>query len=411
MKLFSTVVFSIYLGLSPVYWWPGVSAGLLETIKFGLVGAGIVSVWADAILERKLEIAKGLLGPGGFFALLVAGGWGFAQADLGVSLIRLKDIFLGFVMLWTFFIYQRLDVNLERIFSTASLFVSAHCFLVISSKMFGFPRWSGPSEFVAPELWTSGFGGASTGWSNGTALFVPILAGGLVRNANSSGSLKLMLCLTIIFIMGSQLVVGGRGGLLASWVGLGLIFFSRGNKKWLLVFGSVALVVILCMPDFLEKQLQTERLKSENPDIEEIDSFSAGRVLTNLRALQIAAERPFTGYGFGTITFEGHDIHNLWLKMMVEGGFLFPLMFLAIVIQLLRGTFLNKSPPGNSNQEDANHYRAVTEIKSWGVVIICGLVISMFEPNVILGVFQNSAVWWAAAGAGISAQRLIQKKA
>ena len=31
--------------------------------------------------------------------------------------------------------------------------------------------------------------------------------------------------------------------------------------------------------------------------------------------------------------------------------------------------------------------------------LLSGLIISIFEPNALIGSFQNSALWWAAAGA------------
>ena len=137
-------------------------------------------------------------------------------------------------------------LNAHRAFVWGSLVIAAFSVVVVSSAVFGFPNWSGPVEFHAEHLWISGFGATRTGWSNGVALFTPILASALFMDGRYRRSVvvKLVLLMAIAAILGSQFVTAGRAGILATVLGVGYVLLMKGGRGYLLLAGVAALVLV-----------------------------------------------------------------------------------------------------------------------------------------------------------------------
>ena len=124
-------------------------------------------------------------------------------------------------------------------------------------------------------------------------------------------------------------------------------------------------------------------------------------------ALDALKERPWTGYGIGQVIYETSyaqltEIHNLWLKWAVSCGVVAPLLFLAMVTRILLSVA--------QNLRRAAHMGDAVNTAAPGLIVILGAILSLAEPNVLLGSFQISAVWWAAAGTvmTMSLKRRIQ---
>jgi len=380
------VVMSLYLGLAPVYWYPGISPSKLAMFKLSLILTATSLIWFDRFRQNDLKFPKGMLGPIGFVLLVLSASGGLLQAELSISLLRMKDILLSFIMLWTFYIYASKYKDFQKVFVAASLIISFHCMLVVSSRYLGFPIWSGPKEYVASELWMSGFGSLRTGWSSGTSLFVGILASGFILAKH--WYLKLILAASFSTIIMSQVVVGGRAGILASLICLIGVFIYNKKILYIVIFSIVGVIFVFQNMDYIIVHLRFDRLES-GVDAGALDNFSAGRLESNLVALRLAFEKPIFGHGFGSVTFSGTEIHNLWLRIFVEAGMFMPLIFASIVLNILLRC---KENINTSSAENKKLY------VGFFIILTSGLVITMLEPRFIMGTFQISALWWAIAG-------------
>jgi hypothetical protein len=78
----------------------------------------------------------------------------------------------------------------------------------------------------------------------------------------------------------------------------------------------------------------------------------------------------------------------------VESGVLLPIVFFAIICVVLQKALrLARNLRGDALGRDDRLF-----MLSLILIVLSGVVLSFFEPNVLIGAFQNSAIWWAAAG-------------
>ncbi|MGD0229333.1 MAG: O-antigen ligase family protein [Syntrophorhabdales bacterium] len=389
--------------------------------KIGLFFALVISVMSEAIARHKFSFPKGLLGLAGPGILLFACLGGIVQSDVSLSFQRIKDVLLCFIMLWTAFMYSRMGGDVSKVFFAAALIIAAHCFLVVSSKVIGFPDWRGPQEFSAFPLWVSGFTGLRTGWSNGTALFVPILGAIAFEPNKRSLPTRAVSLLALVSIVGSQVVVGGKAGMLASLLGLLLLLSFRGMRRYLPLYVAACAVVGICLAGYMYDQMRIDQAAQYRQSIGKIDRFSAGRVLNDIKGIQMGLERPIAGYGFdggsagplavvGTTGNQRGAIHNLWIRLFVESGIFPPVIFTLIAIIIYRHSkkvsirYVYHSDPAQTGNG------AVTVGYYGRIIILTGLVIANLEPAFLFGAFQASSAWWAVAGACASMSTFTAKR-
>jgi O-antigen ligase len=287
--------------------------------------------------------------------------------------------------------------------------------LAVTSTLLGFPNWRAPVEFHQVTLATSGFGSLRTGWSDGIALFVPLLALVILDSKKWKFIVGLTVSVLLLAIIGSQLIVGGRAGLLTSMLIMVVLAYYKLSRVWfvammltiLLVGVSVAGVYI----NQLEEHLRIDRLFENKSTFEALDHFSADRLSGYLYAVNAFLERPITGYGFGNVIYDGREIHNVWLRLLVEAGILLPTVFLYIIANSIKSVKMLMQK-NRSSSTSADTVISANSGQSLSLVLIGGVVISFLEPNVLVGSFQNTAIWWAVAGLGmaISDRKKIETK-
>lgn len=394
---------ALYLGTSPVYWLPGLPLEIVSALKLSVLALALSILWIKTLTARRLLIPRGLFGIMGFvilFSTMVPGLWFAATPSIAVS--RTLDMVYGFIMLWTFYFLTKAGGNPIAIFVVAARIIVMFATLVLTSYLFSVPDWSAPSGLYGRHISVAGFGSGRTGWSNGLALLFPFVLMstlGIVKRRSAVVILRVVLGGAII---GSQFAVGGRAGLLASLITICLfvIAAAKGRDR---VGAAMALCVAgVVIADSAVDHLRINRLDFDEMSFEQIDHFSAGRLEGFRQAIQLVKVKPVIGHGFGGYELDygsyakgGTAIHNLWLRMFVESGIMLPFAFLMIVTTLLwngwryrhRNLVLPQMP-----QRKRWHNVALL------AVLINGVVISMLEPNILLGTFQNSAIWWAVAG-------------
>lgn len=406
MTSLSNLTLALYLGIAPVYWWPSVSIGGLNLLKFSMISLAVLFVWIRGIALKRIQFPAGIIGPFGLLLLGVACVPGMVQTPLDVSILTLKDVLLAFVMLWTMYIHQRCGADTSRLLLASAVIVAGHCLIVISSKVLGVPTWLGPPEYEASELWVSGFSSARTGWANGTALYVGVFAM-LFQQERSSMLMKIMAVGGIAAIVASQVVVSGRGGLLAALMCLVLTLVRRHSRRWLVVIVIVGGVAVAGAGVYIQSQLRLDIAPDQSVnegELGRLDTISSGRIGSTIAALEMIAEHPITGLGLGKGLLGKTEIHDLWLRLAVEGGILLPTMLAAIIFQIIRRVAANRrflEVRQREVREAARALRARPDYQACLAILLAGLVVTMIEPRFLIGAFQLSALWWAVAGIGI----------
>ena len=390
---------SLYLGIAPVYWLPGVNPELLRAIKVGLFVLAVGSVFLHGLAVRGV-VPRGLLGPMGFLVLLLFSTPGLIQAVDVSSMVELvMDIGFGAVFLWCFFnTGWRDDVDPSRVLARSLLILSVFAALTVANALTGLPDWESPYGHGLTE---AGFGNKRTGWSNALGLYLPAI---LLLLGEGGGPLyrsliRQICCLAILVcIAASQFLAGGRAGILLSLLTiLGAVWLRPSFA--ILTISTLLLAAVAVLPEDWYIQLRLDRLAGGIQSLHDLDHFSAQRIGGYVMALELLKERLLAGYGIGKVLYETNnaqitEIHNLWLKWMVYCGILAPLLFLAMVVRMLRIAL--------RNLRHATRRGDVSNAAVPSLVLFMGILLSLAEPNVLVGTFQTSAVWWAAAGTVMS---------
>ena len=406
---------SLYLGLAPVYVLPGIEYEHLRLAKGLLLAAALALTLLPPLLAGRLRLPGGLLGPLGFLGLLLLSVPGMAQArELSLVWMFLLDIGLGAAFLWCFFWLGRQGEDVYLILLRGLVIVAAFAAAAVVVVLFRIPDWGSPcGEFWRP-LYNSGFATARTVWSISLALFLPLAV--LLRQRTQERGALLALALSVAAgagILVSQFISGGRGGILSSLIVLAGLLLA-GASRWLAVglAGVLALIGVALIDDTCRSHLQRDPAV-QSPEfsgpriVEQLDTFSTDRVTGYITGLEKTAVRPLLGHGLGQVRIKGRwkpfiEIHNLWLKWAVYCGVLAPLLFAAMAAWVLWMAW--RLLAGEGAAESRAAMAALT------LIVVAGLAASMIEPDALIGAFQFTAIWWAAAGilAGLYSRRRRQ---
>lgn len=431
MYRFVSMLWGIYLGISPIYWLPAIAPDKLRVVKFLLIGSAVVFTWLGAMKRGEFRIPKGIFGPAGFAAIMVASVFGFYQAADGDLLKPFLDFSMAFLMFWSFSSFYTQDTKrgVEALVLGAVL-LAGFCVVTVSSFLVNIPSWHPPPMYDCRNLSECGFGAKRTGWSNGVALFLPLL---FLIVVQQRVRVRDYICAGVmgVAIVFSQFIVAGRGGLLASLVGAAVIVFRIFPRKvsipFIVLMPTCALILTTMFgasglmdnaenPNTsreeadLASHLRFDRLEN-GIDYDTLNHFSAGRIESMRLALGVAREHPLIGVGFGKAVWGGEEVHNLWLRLQVEAGILLPsvfLMFVLRVVLLLRREWRMAKDALHHGRQPGDMVRHQKTATILLVVLAQGIVISMFEPNALIGSFQATAVWWAALGVAVGATRTTQ---
>lgn len=394
---FCLLLFAVYFGFSNIYWLPSISIAALDVAKFLLIATAVLISVGLSLANDSFSIPKGLLGPIGFIAVLLVSVPGLIKSDMTNAIDTIVDLVLSFTFLWCFFILARNGRNIKFALKLGISILALFCMLTITSELYGVPNWQSPFEGLHRDLASNGFGASSTGWSNGIALFFPatILLISIEKVKGWRRVVSFNWFLIVAFsIFGSQIVCGGRAGIVASLCTIILLIALSPSRSKIIFLVLIAALLSFVLQDFLFEQLRLYKLVGQSVTSSNLDSFSTGRVGGYKVALQLIAEQPLWGHGFGQVSLFNYgvgyrEVHNLWLKLAVEGGLLLPIVLAVVVGSLFHRIVRMK----RATNRDERQY-----ILALGIIVAGGIVISFFEPNTLLGSFQNSAIWWAAAG-------------
>ena len=425
-----TWLLSLYLGLAPVYRLPGIGDEYLRLFKAALAVAGVAVVLVPPLLSGRFRLPAWVLGPPGFLALILLSAPGLVQArQLAFAVMFVMDIGYAAGFMWCFFYLARQGENVPVILARALVIIAALAAVALVIMLAKIPDWTEPCGQLWRPAYSSGFGSSATHWSTSLALFLPVvvLLMGMVVNWRRGHYMTMIGIMSAGILLVSQLVAGGRTGLLASAVSLIALVFLRASR-WFALSSLAAGIVVVGVASFdrkcsihlgldrllsptgetlvraqpkTPKHLGLDRLLSPTPADEvsfstKIDSISTSRVGGYKAGLRRIAERPFLGHGLEQVLVVGRwgpqiEIHNLWIKWAAYSGIFAPLWFAIMV-----GLILRIAVRLIANRAAALENRIVAAML--GLIVVSGLVASMLEPNALIEDFSYTAIWWAATG-------------
>lgn len=395
----------IYLGVAPVYWFPGLTQANIIICKYLIILAGIVLTWSSSIKMQKTVIPKGMAGPIGFVILILSCWSGFFQSELDTIYNKIIDFLMGYLLIWTIYVFIKCKGSIQRVMLISVCITSCLVFLTITSYLFGIPDWRSPLVYDSKQLWIAGFGAERTGWSNALS-FYPAAVFFSFGNFSKNSHFRYWLCLFLfILILGSQLISGGRAGFFASLIVVICLLYIKFPKKYLLILVLASIILVIFKGYYFTDHLRINRLNSYDISNYNIDRFSAGRITLCKAAVGLIKNRSVFGYGFERIEFTilgAKDVHNIWLKMAVESGLLYPAVFLVFVCSVflnLKRKMVNEYSNAQRCAVSWNITEKNTNILVLTAILFVGLFLSQFEPNMLVGSFQLSAYWWMACGA------------
>lgn len=401
------LVLIAYLGTAPVYWFPGVPVSVSFSLKYFMFS---ISVFLVFLLKPSgsTRNPSGVFGVYGFCILVLSMIFALMQSSVESVIKYVLDVLTCFIMLRVYQIVAQQGYNVYRIFFHSTVLLSLFCIVVIFSGILPGLRW--PFPFLDGGLTVAdvGFGGARTGWSLGIALYLPfgLMAATLMWEKRPVKSVLLALFF-LLAIVGSQLTVGGRVGMTGSATIVILWILFRDNRNYLIILLVVSLIFLYL---FIGSEFWADKFRMGKSytagGVVDFDEFSSGRMVQYDYAVYLIKNNPIFGYGFDYYGTErelyASGIHNVWLKLLVQGG-VFSVGILAFCVYSVLYSF---------RLGRRIHFSPIDKLfyQSACSTLLAGVVMAMFEPSVIVGTFQTSAIWWASLGvvSGLSTRRRLR---
>lgn len=367
----------IYVALGPVYWFIGLQPGVFNLLKYAIAAAVI---FTPLIISSHMFYLKvGVLKNSG--AALILGIIFLSmpsvlvhQSTEGLAVISRYFILLGLLLgfYWALsyqFIYQHLA-------TTMALVLTVICSITIADFLLGVTLYSYDGSM---RLHKVGFSTTRTGWSSGLACCALFMTWQFIITKHKIRYLYMLAFAAIVF---SQLASGGRGGLLASLVGATCLFLYYGKWHYVAIALLVAVIFVSFNQEMLTTHLRFNRLGDGGGD------FTSGRADHYLLALEVINNPLDLFLGLGPHGYKAYfavqsisnEIHNVWMRLLVEYGLFLPLFILAYVgYTIINFYFLNR--------------RKKHSIGAL-FILIFGLIPTMVEPNAIVFSYQNYLIWW-----------------
>ena len=365
--------FAFYLGLSPIYWMPYIPLNFFTIIKFALFI--YISLYAVLFSIKNYNYFK-LSFPGGGFIFSIL---------LMMSFLVLPSLLLGdnannlialvnSLQIIIFLIASKVIIHLKKVYFVIKLSLSVLSVFVILSvlMMMIIPLTVNPYN-EGLFLLDSGFGGARTGWSPSIGLFIPFIL-----------MFSKSLILLLVYLL-SQILTGGRAGFYLSALAFPILIFLE--KSWQTKIRFILSLVVIFLtfyiydPSYFDDFRVFESLNSN----ENAEDFSSGRVSRVHAAWSSILDSPFLGNAMYP-SFEGDNVHNVFLKNWALYGFL----YFTCSISIVSYVFIKwlKRLKSLSFPIDKKFFIILL------IVLVSGSLIGMVEPSIIFSNFTTFSIWW-----------------
>lgn len=382
LKNINTKLLALYLALGPIIWFATFSLGSFKRVLLILVILSFASFFKPGNIKSFLFfLVIYILIIISLFATNTFMSSGLSQFLIGV-LGEYIFFVIGYNIAKTIFFY---DNKYSTFVVLLPLIASL---LTISNFAIGVPNWTVPGEDLVYDelskygyemraLWASGFSWGRNGWGCTLSLILPFC---FLLNKKSYTYIAWVVIFLSIFICGN------RNGVLAASVSMGIFVISNSDnksKKSTILMIILALMAVVLVFGFNGIYSQ---LRLGSGDI------SAGRSEQYLYIGGMIEEMGFFGLGYNgprkyflAHGMGDHAFHNAYINMFMQFGWPMLLILLVIVIKATKSMVYGL--------KSKNTLKVVLAL-----VLLSGLMLSLFEPSVIFGSLGGYDIWWFAFG-------------
>jgi probable O-glycosylation ligase (exosortase A-associated) len=260
------------------------------------------------------------------------------------------------------------------------------------------PGWANPNEIA--------FLGDNNGVAVGMLMLVPIIA--LLAQTTTRKWARPLYWFLVLGVLYRALSTHSRGGFLAC-LAVGGVYWFYAERKWRSLFagGLVVLIVLTTLPDNFWKRMETIQTYEE-----EEDTSALGRLHFWEVALAMAKAYPVFGVGYNAYNLaydhydfshgyygRGRSVHNSFLAVAAELGYIGLALFIAILFITLTNCFRLRRFP-------AIHPSSIV-IRQSATALSTSLV--AFLVGGFFVIFQYQEMLWHFFGLSIVLAKLAQQ--
>ena len=383
------IIFSLYLGLSPVFWMPFISPFFFTILKSAL----FVIIALFSVLSSLSNLSSGILNFKGkalvFFTLTF-------MLSLILLFIMFGDndsnfvSFVNILQILLFIISSRILIKAKKVYFTLRLSVWILSFFVFLSVvlMLLIPLTVSPFNEQL-HLINTGFGGARTGWTPSIGLFVPFLL--MLTNSH----------VLILIYLYSQMLTGGRAGFYLSLLVIPAIFLIEKSVWYNIMMLVLLCIAVILLAIYMPEYFTEFRVFSSLLDAGNSDKFSSGRLTLLMDAWGTIRQSPFLGSGMYS-QFEGIGVHNVFIKGWLFYGLIY---FLLSILIVFYGLYKAGIRAFISKRKQDKKMMFILFL-----VLFSGFCIGLIEPSIIFGNFNTFSLWWFCFTLAISNDFLISEE-
>jgi O-antigen ligase len=365
-----------------VYWLPGIPVSYLLDFKEAVLLAmlfltlGLWLVRDHRVLSILAQTPTAWIL--GAFMLTLIPGVVVSEEPLASASVWLQFAAAALIYAALRYLFKSSAGRIELLFKLLVLSVTLSAVYVLLVQVGLLPALQPPSSYVGnPAL--MGFSYRPSGLSWAIGFVAPIAATFSMRGFRQrrwSGVLWGLVCICLVVTCG---LTRGRGGLLAAFLGIGVVLLSlyRGWKGKAIVLLLIAAAVLFLMltPSFVEANLLrglygVEEVTGGIPSRDVTENLASGRLAHWRLGLQYLASSPLVGLGLGQYSVRlGYPIletrshmHNLFLGTAVEAGLpagVMAVLFFAYVL------FFYRPSAAGLRSDDSLYFGAA----SYGVIV------------------------------------------
>lgn len=403
-----------YVPLSGIFWVPGLSASTIASAK----QAAFITLLFFGLLRFGKRLAYP---PSVVFFLLVGAAICFSANLITSSLGEAVEAARGYLepALWLIAllgIRKSAQPMLVKLLLPAFLLLLPFAAFPILANFGLAPNIYPPSDLVLSEFEyyndvhyrdavsaaVSGFTASRTGWgiviSTSAMLVIALL------HSRYPAGLRSLFLPTVIFLVAvsSIAITSARSGTLALVVSFIAFIYANYSvppkHKLALSVGAVGIVIILQMTQLtVLPETFLRGIGDSNTLMGTINAVSTGRLETYVSAIETVAKSPIVGVGReGSLSSLSSGAlvlpHNLWLRTASESGLVafVAVSWLTVVLVLMA---VVSARAIKCDRADSGSYRMP---QGASAVILCGLVLAMVEPSVIIGSMNTNITFWTA---------------
>ncbi|MDJ0766190.1 MAG: O-antigen ligase family protein [Myxococcota bacterium] len=252
-------------------------------------------------------------------------------SDPTYSFDTFTEVFLKIAILWIVFINTVTDEKRSMTYQvTISLITVLLGMYAITAQILGYDPVSGAQLVEGTRAGLQGALGDPNDLAMLLLMGMPFAA---IATLDSSGKQRYLFGACLVAIIGGILSTQSRGGLLGLATGFGLILYDRIKSKSLTVMLSVGFLMAMAVLAGISERSSGGSMSGG------LDDSASGRLDAWSAGIRIFGHNPFFGVGFNCFRFHffQHEIHNSFLKVLVETGLMGFIPFAVLFWLSLRG--------------------------------------------------------------------------